>query len=38
MMRNSHDHGIVSGRSGGADLLRRFLASFFEITLEIPLS
>jgi hypothetical protein len=27
-----------SWRSGGADLLRRSLTSFFEIALEVPLS
>ena len=38
MIHNSHDHRIVSWRSGGADLLRRCLTSFFEIALEVSLS
>jgi hypothetical protein len=36
MMHNIHDHRIVICRSGGADLLRRCLTSFF--ALEVPLS
>jgi len=37
-MHNSHDHRIVSSRSGGADLLRRCLTSFFKIALEVSLT
>jgi hypothetical protein len=37
-MHNIHDHRIVSWRSGGADLLRRCLTSFFEIALVVPMS
>jgi hypothetical protein len=33
-----HNYRIVIWRSGGADLLRRCLTSFFEIALEVPLS